>query len=195
MSRFIKICLSVLVLLGQFTLVGESSWTYEGHIWSSPYQDQKIYSTTLSYIFEPLEHWLGTLTLPIQYQAQKWEVLYPQVSLAWAPPLGDSYTGRLKLSYSPKSQQFQMEGGFNTLSDPIIINCAIFHQRQSTALNLGVVFAVNEKWALGAHLQYTKNSLLTYQLHGTSQKGKQRQLSYSHSLDGSLQRLGLKVTF
>lgn len=79
--------------------------------------------------------------------------------------------------------------------DPLLTYCSVTYQKQETSFGWGVIFAANERWALGAHLQYAKNSLLTYQLYYSRQERKPTELSYAHSLDGSLQRLGLKIPF
>ena len=175
------------------------AWILEGQVWNSPYTDTQVYFSQLSIELAPHEHVQTFVSLPIQYTSGQetgdLTLQYPRLALAWSVPWDDVVSSTIRLEYQLKPQQVQLQGGVQMLSDPIALNCALSWQKQTFALEGSLVFAVNERWALGAHLHYAKNALLRYEIHHTSKGGKQRQVSYSHSVDGSLQCLGLKIVF
>ena len=186
-----------LILLG--VKLCAASWALEGHILNSPYSDTQVYFSQLSLTLEAHENLQAVVSLPVQYsvspQLKQLQLIYPRLALAWSVPWDDVVSSSVRLDYHLKPQQLQLQWGVQMLYDPLALGCALSYQEQTMALEGSLIFAVNERWALGAHLHYATNSWLTYQIHHTSKQGKQRQLNYSHSLDGSLQRLGLKVAF
>ncbi len=199
MRKNVKISLLILFLLVPSLKARAISWTLDGKVWSSPYQDERVYLSQLAITLKPHDHWQTTLSLPIQYthspRTQDLECLYPRVGIAWSVPLSDTVTSRVRLNYQFNPRKLAVQGGLETLHDPIALGVTLSYQTRTLALAGSVVFAANERWALGAHLHYSNNSLLTYKINHTSKRGKQRQFSYCHSLDGSLQSLGLKITF
>ena len=186
-----------LILLG--AKLCAASWMLEGYILNSPYSDTQVYFSQLSVTLEPHETLQAVVSLPVQYSAspkmQQRQLIHPRLALAWSVPLDGVVSSSVRLDYHLKPQKLQLQGGVQLLCDPLALRCALSYQEQTMALEGSLVFAVNERWALGAHLHYARNSWLTYEIHHTSKQGKQRQLNYSHSLDGSLQRLGLKIAF
>lgn len=188
----------VLIFLAFGIGLSEASWMLEGQVWSSPYQEGAIYLSQLSVKLEPHKHLDFTASLPVQYshnpELQEAQCLYPRFSLAYLGPVDDVRSVILRADYQLKPQRLGLQGGIHMLYDPLAVNLAISYHERTIALEGSVVFAVNERWALGAHLHYSRNSLLTYELYHTSKKGKQRQIRYSYYLDGSMQCLGLKIT-
>ncbi|HHT68756.1 MAG TPA: hypothetical protein GXZ85_05780 [Firmicutes bacterium] len=195
--RYIRII--SLVVFALVTSCGSShaSWMLEGHAWSSPYQEGAIYLSQLTVKLEPRKEVQATISLPIQYthgsNSKELHLLYPRMALAFSIPLDEVYSSVFRANYDLESRSFQMHGGLHMLFDPLAIGCGLSYREKTLVLDGTVIFAVNERWALGAHLQYTRNARLTYELHHTSRNGKKRQFSYSHVLDGSLQSLGVKI--
>lgn len=197
MHNYRKAFFLLLLLVSFPRAICEGSWMLEGHIWSSPHHEQQLCLGQLSRIWQPHEHVKTVLSLPVQYTcgpgAQGLEYLYPRFALVASVPFNDMTQGLFRFDFSLRPQVFKLQGGFQMLHDPMALKCAFSYEGRSLELDGSVVFAVNERWALGAHLHYARNSLLTFEIHHTSARGKQRQFSYSHSLDGSLQALGFKV--
>ena len=190
------VCMMVFLTLG----IGpcEATWVFEGQVWSSPYQEGEIYLSQLGVKLEPHTNLDFTASIPVQYhhspERQEMQYLYPRFTLAWLVPFDDVHSGHLAAGYDLKPPRLRLQGGLHMLYDPIALNLALAYREQTLSLEGGVVFAVNERWALGAHLQYSRNSLIAYELHHTSKNGKQRQVRYSHYLDGSMQCLGFKIS-
>lgn len=177
----------------------QGAWTCQFELWSSPYHDQKIYAGALNYSWKFREELYGKIILPLRVTSgpagRHDELFFPRFALCWLQPFGQEVTGKLKIKCDPQHQAIHLDGGLELLSDPLLTYCSVAHQSGANFLNMGVIFAVNEKWALGAHLKYGKNSLLAYQLHHITTRGNNGKLSYSYSPDGSMQCLGLEIAF
>ncbi len=197
MRRSKAICVSMLIILAFGLGLCTASWTLEGQRWNFPYHQGELFVSQLSVALQPSEHVTATVSLPMQYirdsQEQEVQLLYPHLTLAWSIPWGNVHSANIKAAYQLQPSRIQMEGGVQLLFDPLALRAALSYQEQSVTLLASVVFAVNEGWALGTHLQYTKSSVLTYEIIHTSKKGKHQRLSFSHSIDGSMQSLGFEI--
>lgn len=187
----------ILVLMVMFGNICEGSWTLDGQIWSSPYEQGEIFLSQLSVSLKAQEHFQATLAVPIQFtrtlERKGWEYPNPSLAVSWTPPIDEVFSADLRARYHLRTRTLELQGGVHMLLDPIILRWGLSYHGKDVILEGSVVFAANERWALGAHLQYKRNSIVTYELHHTSKSGKHRQLSYSRSLDGSLQCLGIKI--
>lgn len=174
-----------------------NSWTYQGQLVRSPYAKEQIIKQSLSFTRSLRKAWSTTLTIPLQLTLdpgpEKFKLDDPQLTLAWSSPKQNTTWPELGLAYSPSGFKFQ--GGIKHLVDPLLLygSCQLY--KKTLAFEGGVVFAANEKWALGAHLRYGTDSTLTYQLHHYLKGGQHVEFSYSCSLTGSFQSLGLKTSF
>lgn len=197
MKNFRTICAFVAILLALGPGLCTASWILEGQVWNSPYYEGGVFISQLSVIVNPLKNVQASASLPMQYtrdlENQELRLLYPRLALAWSIPWGDAHSASIKAAYQLQPRSIQMEGGIHLLFDPLALRAALSYQEHTFTLKGSLAFAANERWALGAHLQYTKNSILTYEIIHISKKGKQRHLSYSHNMDGSLQCLAFKI--
>lgn len=198
MNRIKIACTWTLVFLVLGFGRSQAAWILEGQVWRSPYQEGELYLSQLGVVLEPHEDLDFSAFLPIQYsrgpELQKMQCLYPRFSLIYRPSFDPIHSAILRMDYHPKPQKLSLQGGISMLHDPLAMNLAISYHENKFSLEGSLIFAVNERWALGAHLHYARNSLLTYEVFHTSRKGKQRQIRYSRYLDGSMQSLGFKLT-
>lgn len=184
------LCIALTFLL--FAIPVNAYYSLDLGIWSSPYHQDKLYTLEATSLKQFHKRWSWKIALKALGPPLSFE---PQASLLCEPSLGENTLGKLGLTYNLKAQRFSLEAGLETLADPLLSYCFLSYGSSETHLDLGLVFAVNERWALGAHLQYAQNSLYTYQIHHFSSQGLHSQIIYSRTLDGSLQRLGLKLGF
>lgn len=199
MKSFKVISTSIIIFLALSPGLCAASWALEGQIWNSPYDPREVFISQLSVTLEPLEHLQASASLPFQYtrdsQEQELQLLHPSLMVVWSIPWGDAHSASIKAAYQLQPDRLQLEGGILLLFDPLALRASLSYQGRTFTLQGAVVFAVNERWALGAHLHYTKSSVLTYEVIHTSRRDKQRHLSFSHNIDGSLQCLGFKIVF
>lgn len=198
MSNRMIACLSFLIFLLTGFSHSEAAWMLEGQVLHLPYQESTIYLSQLSLKLEPHKDMELIASLPFQYSRipgfRQVEFLSPRLSLVYTPSFDPVHSGILKIDYDLKAQNLRLQGGLSLVHDPLAMNLVISYYERDISLDGSVVFAVNERWALGTHLHYAKNSVLTYEIYHTSRNGKHRQVRYSHSLDGSMQSLGFKLT-
>jgi len=180
----------VFLILLLVTAPMQAYYSFDLEIWSSPYRQEKIYTLKAGALW-PLRKHLSLKT-DLKALTGPWR-LEPEAALLLQPPLSENTLGRLAAAYNSKAG-LELTAGFETLADPLL-TYFFFSCGPKAVLDLGLNFAVNERWAVGAHLHYTENSLLTYQLHHFGLNGLHSQVLYSRTLDGTLQRLGLKFGF
>ncbi len=196
-ALLMSLCLAIFMSLS--TAVCQGAWTLQFELWSSPYAAQKIYAGSLNYSWHFSEELSGKIILPLRVTIPPLEtspeLLFPSLILRLRHPFDLGVTGRLEIKCDPQRGEIHFDGGVEFLSDPVLIQYSMARQKGINNLNAGVLFAVNEKWALGAHLKYGRHSLLTYQIHHTTIRGGNTKFSYSHSPDGTLQCLGLEIAF
>lgn len=175
------------------------SWACQFEVWSSPYHAHKIYAGALNCSRSFSAKLTGGIILPLQImtglEGQDLQLFFPSLKLCWRHPFQRGVTGKLEIKCDPRQRQIQVDGGVEVLSDPLLIQYSITRQGGANHLNVGALFAVNERWALGAHLKYGKNPLLTYQMHHIASWGGTAKFNYSSSPDGALQCLGLEIAF
>lgn len=175
------------------------AWSYRLEYWTSPYHDRRIYGSALNYTWHIQDELTCTLILPGQLTLsqghEEGKLFPPRFAFHWRQHLGQEITGRFRFSCDPLHGTVHLEGGIEVLADPLLTAYSIVRQEQNYSLNIDVIFAPNERWALGAHLKYSKNSLLSYQLHHITDGDIGGKLSYSFSPDGSVQCLGLEIAF
>lgn len=196
-----RLLLLVILLCFSASAAGSQQFScdWELQIWNSPYHDQNIYNNRLGLIWCPGEHFTGRVTFPLQISShplgQSSSLFFPQFSLAWSKSFKHGISAACEGIFDWHDRLLGCEISLHILADPLL-TCYSFARRNSrNFINTGLVFAVNESWALGAQLQYGKVSLLTYQLHRISRGNRSHKLSYTHSVDGSTQCLALKIAF
>lgn len=177
----------------------QASWVWEIAVWNSPHGQQQIFSTELCRAWKFRRFWRAELAAAGQFTrpgpGQGEDLFQPRASLLYRPSLREATHGKFSLTYHPKVSRWELAAGLEVMADPLLLSAALQGNNREAGLNLGLVFAANERWALGAHLHYTRNSLYTFQVHHSKAQNTIQTISYSRSLDGSLQRLGLKLTF
>lgn len=175
-----------------------ASWSLEGDLWSSPYHSRQTFLGALSYSHKLSPTMTASVTLPWEVTRDhhlKQKVFLPTTTLSWSKDLSQDLRTQAKVVYLAHQKQLIIEGLVKLISDPLLTYCSLTGQRNKLSFGLGTVFAANERWALGAHLDYGKNSFLTYQLFHTNGQDKPWELNYSRSLEGSSQKLGFKLSF
>lgn len=187
--------LALLACCGQ---VASAAWTWETQVLSSPYHDFRLFHFQLGVTWPVQDQLSLALKLPVQLGVEpsgpRLELLPAQGSVAFSWPLREELTSELALELGVRREQLALRGGVKLVFDPLALKCSLLIQEEVT-LQAGVTFAANERWALGAHLSYRKNSLLTYELHHSTAGARQLTFSYTQALDGSVQSLGVKITF
>lgn len=175
----------------------QAKWGWENQLISSPYHSHQILTSSLTFTWEASPNLAVTLGLPSQLVwnggINDFTLSSPFLILTAQTDPQKQYSTSLRLG-GGCYQGLSAEGTVKILADPLLIYYALIYQKQQIAVDAGAIFAANERWALGAHLRYSKNSLITYQLYRTLPKGVV-ELSYTHSLDGASQSLGLKIPF
>jgi hypothetical protein len=197
MTQLRKVLLVILLVLS-WGQKAQGAWIWETQVVNSPYHNLRVYLSQVGYAWQPKEELQLALYLPVQYGAEpnapSLQVLAPRARLNWSQPIDSALSGELALQLSPKKEFLSLRSGVKLLSDPLAVKFSLLYE-DGLALQTDLAFAVNERWALAAHLRYRRNSLLTYELHHFSRGDRQLSLSYTHSLDGSIQSLGLKISF
>ncbi|HHW72339.1 MAG TPA: hypothetical protein GX393_03830 [Firmicutes bacterium] len=189
--------LLMFVVLGCSQLA-DAAWVWETQVVTSPFHDLRLHLSELGYSWQVQEELQLSLHLPVQYAAQpgegRLELLAPRASVTWAGPADRPLSGELALALSPRKELCSMRAGVKMVTDPMAVKFGLVCQ-DGLSLQAGAAFAVNERWALAAHLRYRKNSLLTYELHHNTSGDAQLVFSYTRALDGTMQSLGVKIAF
>ena len=164
MRHHLKVFTLTLSLLILGISMCEGAWILEGQVWNSPYTDTQVYFSQLSIELAPHEHVQTFVSLPIQYTSGQetgdLTLQYPRLALAWSVP---------GMMWSPAPSGWNTSSShskYNCRRRPNALrshrpNCALSWQKQTFALEGSLVFAVNERWALGP-ISIMQNALLRY---------------------------------